>query len=73
MKITFKQNVGMLDRVLRVSIGMALMGLGTLVVKDAIGTVLIILSIPLLFSGITGFCPSYALWGISTKREESCS
>lgn len=72
MKITFKQNVGMLDRMLRVCFGIALIALGILFVKGIIGTVLMILSISLLVSGIAGFCPSYVLLGISTKRESSC-
>jgi DUF2892 family protein len=72
MKITFKQNVGMFDRMLRVCLGLALIALGFLFVKETISTVLIILSIPLLFAGITGYCPTYTLLGISTKRDASC-
>jgi len=72
MKIPFQQNVGIADRMLRVCIGIVLIVLGILIAKGTIGTVLVILSIPLLVSGIAGFCPTYTLLGISTKREGSC-
>ena len=72
MENLFKQNVSALDRVLRVSAGIILMLLSSLIVKGTIGTVLTILSVPLLISGITGICPTYTLLGISTKRETSC-
>ena len=72
MKIPFRQNVGMMDRMLRICIGIVLIVLAVLLVKGTVGTILMILSIPLLVSGIIGFCPSYVLLGISTKRENSC-
>lgn len=72
MKIALRQNMGMLDRMLRVCVGIVLIVLGTLAVKGALGIVLMIFSIPFLIPGITGFCPSYALFGISTKRETTC-
>jgi Inner membrane protein YgaP-like, transmembrane domain len=64
--------MGMLDRMLRVCTGIVLIVLGTLMLEDTAGIILMIVSIPLLISGITGFCPSYRLLGISTKREASC-
>lgn len=72
MKIPFTQNVGSLDRMLRICMGIGLIVLGVLIVKGTIGIILMVLSIPLLVSGIIGFCPSYILLGISTKREGSC-
>ncbi len=71
MKKALKQNMGTLDRVLRLSAGSLLLVLATLVVTGTAATVLIILSIPLLIPGLTGYCPSYSLFGISTKRERS--
>ncbi|MBI4716113.1 MAG: DUF2892 domain-containing protein [Nitrospirae bacterium] len=67
-----KQNVGMMDRMLRICAGMVLLVLGSLFMQGAAGTVLLILGIPLLASGVAGFCPSYILLGISTKREGRC-
>ena len=72
MKIPFQQNVGIADRMLRIGMGIVLIVLGILIAKGTIGTVLVILSMPLLVSGITGFCPTYTLLGISTKREGRC-
>ncbi len=72
MKILLKQNVGTLDRRLRMSVGIILVALGLVLIKGTVGTIFAILSIPLLASGITGFCPSYAFLGISTKREKMC-
>ncbi len=69
MKKVFKQNMGTLDRVLRVIAGSVLLVLATLVATGTTATVLVILTIPLLIPGLTGFCPSYSLFGISTKRE----
>ena len=72
MKIPFRQNVGMMDRMFRICTGLVLIVLGVLVVKGTVGTIFLILSIPLLASGISGCCPTYTLLGISTKREGSC-
>lgn len=73
MKNPLKQNIGLLDRVLRVFVGVALIALATLVANGIVQSILIILSLPLLFSGITGFCPTYTLFGISTARTRSHS
>ncbi len=72
MKISLKQNMGILDRMLRVCVGVVLLVLGMTVVTGSAAIVLLILTIPLLVPGITGFCPTYVLLGISTKREGSC-
>lgn len=72
MKEMFRQNVGVFDRGLRICVGIALLTLGIAVVEGTAGTILIILSVPLLISGITGFCPTYTLFGFSTKRKGSC-
>ncbi len=69
MKSPFKRNMGTLDRTLRVCIGIVLIVLGVLVAKGTVGTIFMIISIPLFFTGITGFCPAYVPFGISTKRE----
>ena len=66
MKNLFKQNTGLLDRALRLFVGIALVTWATIVANDTVRVVFIILSIPLFFSGITGFCPTYTLFGIST-------
>jgi hypothetical protein len=70
VKIPFTQNVGTLDRIIRICIGSALIAIGVLAVKDTTSTILLLLSIVPLVSGITGFCPPCILLGISTKREK---
>jgi hypothetical protein len=57
-----KVNEGAVDRVLRVVVGLVLIGLsatGTVGVWGYIGVV------PLL-TGLAGICPAYAIFGIST-------
>ena len=69
MKDGLKQNMGTLDRVLRVSAGIVLLLLAVSVSAGTTATVLSILCLPLLIPGITGYCPTYTLLGISTKRK----
>jgi hypothetical protein len=57
-----KVNEGTIDRVLRVAVGLVLIGLaaaGTVGVWGYIGVV------PLL-TGLVGICPAYSIFGIST-------
>lgn len=59
-----KSNVGGIDRILRIAIGLILVGLaatGTLGVWAWIGVV------PLA-TGALGWCPPYAMFGISTCK-----
>jgi hypothetical protein len=66
--LTVRRNCGTLDRVLRLVLGIALLGLyGAL---DAPGRYLTLLGLPLIATAITGFCPLYALFGISTLGHE---
>jgi hypothetical protein len=66
-----KKNVGLADTVVRVILALAvvvlyLMGL----VHGTTAIVLGALSAILLATGVAGFCPLYALLGISTKKQE---
>ncbi len=59
-----KQNVGGIDKILRIVVGIALVAataLGALPVWGYIGVV------PLV-TGIAGFCPLYPLLGVSTCK-----
>ncbi len=71
MKTRLRQNMGILDRVLRICAGIVLLLLAVFVVAGTGAIVLAVLSLPLLIPGITGFCPTYTLFGISTKRKEA--
>jgi hypothetical protein len=70
MKVS--RNVGKLDRIVRTVLGTALIIAGAMFAGGGTGTVLYVLSVPLLLSAVLGFCPSYTLLGISTKREKGC-
>ncbi len=72
MKFSLKQNMGMLDRVPRICLGAILLFLATTVIGGTVGTVLVMVSASLLITGITGFCPTYVLLGISTNRAPEC-
>jgi hypothetical protein len=59
-----KANVGSIDRILRVLVGLALIGLtltGTIGLWGWVGVVA-------LATGLIGWCPPYAILGISTCR-----
>ena len=62
-----KQNVGGIDKILRIIVGIALIAatvLGYLPIWGYIGVV------PLV-TGLIGFCPLYPLFGLSTCKKES--
>ena len=57
-----KSNVGGIDRILRIVLGLVLIGLtvsGTIGVWGWVGAVL-------LGTGLMGWCPPYAIFGLST-------
>ena len=66
----FSRNVGGLDRVVRLALGVGLLPAGLLLLNGnhAYGLVLLVLGVIGLATGITGFCPPYVLLGISTAR-----
>lgn len=72
MKISFSQNMGMVDRVVRVCIGVVLVVSGAFILTGAIAVFFIVLSIPLFLSAIVGYCPAYVPFGISTNRQQTC-
>ena len=65
-------NVGGWDRALRILVGLLLL-VGKLAGLQALagtaGTVLAIVGLVLLFSGVVGSCPLYSLSGLSTNRK----
>ena len=64
-----KINEGAIDRAIRGAVGAILLVLGLVVVKGTIGIVLGVLGGILLATGIVGFCPLYALFGIDTNKK----
>jgi len=73
MKKLWQKNVGPMDRCLRICIGITLIIVGAFYVKGTMGTVLFILSVPLILSAIFGVCPGYSILGVSTKDLICCS
>jgi hypothetical protein len=64
-----KTNESNLDRIIRVTLGIALIALffsGT--VAGWLGIVIIVLGVVALFTGVLGFCPLYALLKIHTNK-----
>jgi len=62
-------NLGPVDRVVRVVLGVALLGIGLIVVRGLTGVVLDLVGALLVFSGSIGFCHVCKVCGISTVRK----
>ena len=58
-----KNNVGKIDRIIRIVLGVLLIGNVFYALKNPIGWVGVIL----LVTGIFGICPLYSLLGLNTK------
>lgn len=59
----FKNNVGKTDRIIRVILGVLLIGNVFFALQHPIGW----LGVILLVTGIAGICPLYSLLGVNTK------
>ena len=62
------QNVGSVDRLLRVVLGLGLILAGFLVMRGAVGTVLGVVGLIPLATGLIGWCPLYLPFRFSTKK-----
>ena len=58
-----KQNVGSVERIIRVVLGLAIIGAGVMYASwwGAIGAVLVV-------TGLIGWCPPYAIMGMNTCK-----
>ena len=65
----FKQNVGGMDRVLRIVLGIAMVVIGLFVLKGTTGTVVGIIGLIPLATGLVGFCPLYLPFKFSTNKQ----
>ena len=61
-----KENVGSADKTIRIIVGLALLSLLFILEGNARWWGLV--GLPLLLTGITGYCPGYMPFGISTKK-----
>lgn len=70
----FKRNVGILDRIVRVALGLVLLPVGLFLLGGLQGSVLGLVIAGLggigLLTGFTGFCLLYTLFGINTLEKE---
>jgi len=64
----FKQNMGTVDRAVRIAVGIILAAMGMLVLKGTAGIVVSIVALIPLITGIVGFCPLYVPLKFSTIK-----
>jgi hypothetical protein len=65
----FTQNVGSVDRVLRVVLGLALIIVGFFVLGSTAGIVIGVIGFIPLLTGLAGWCPLYLLFHVSTRNQ----
>jgi hypothetical protein len=64
-----KQNESIADRIVRISVSVVPLTLGLFSPGTVtLRLILVILGTYVLFTGVTGFCPLYALFHFTTKR-----
>jgi len=67
----FTQNESMLDRVIRFVLGAVLLyAWYTVLVTGVLATVVLVLGIILVLTGLIGWCPLYSLFGMSTRQSQ---
>jgi hypothetical protein len=66
-----KVNESGIDRVIRLVLGVVLLGAGIILVKGTAGIVLDVLGVVLIFTAATGFCLLYRVFGdFSTAKKQ---
>lgn len=63
----FKQNEGKMDKTIRLVVGIVSLLLAVFVFTGTIQTIAFVIGVLAIFTGITGFCLLYELFGIKTK------
>ena len=64
----FKQNESKLDRNIRLVVGVISLLLAAFVFTGTLQTVALVVGILALFTGLTGFCLLYKIFGIKTNK-----
>lgn len=64
----FVQNVGSLDRIVRIVAGLALILVGFLVLGGTAGTIVGVVGFIPLLTGLIGWCPLYLPFRFSTRK-----
>jgi len=64
-----KENVGTVDRTIRMVFGIALLFVGLLGPDGALSMVMMVVGLVLVVTGLTSSCPIYSILGKSTVEE----
>ena len=64
----FKQNLGTVDRAIRIGLGIVLAAIGMLVLKGTASAVVSVVALIPLVTGLVGFCPLYVPFKLSTIK-----
>lgn len=64
----FAANEGTIDRVVRIIVGLVLVGLGFFAISGTVGVIVGILGLILLVTGAIGWCPLYMPFKINTRK-----
>jgi hypothetical protein len=70
-----KKNMGTLDKTIRISIALILLGLyiGGNIPEGTVSLLVFVVSVIFLITSTIGFCPIYALLKLTTKKDHSSS
>ena len=63
----FAQNIGSVDRIIRIVLGLALLVIGFFVLGGPAGTVVGVIGFIPLLTGLVGWCPLYRAFKFSTR------
>lgn len=68
-----KKNMGTLDKTIRISIALILLGMyiGGNIPEVTLSLLVFIVSVIFLITSLIGFCPIYALLKLTTKKDHS--
>ncbi len=64
----FKQNLGTVDRMVRIVLGVILAAISMLVLKGTASAIVGVVALIPLITGIVGFCPLYVPLKLSTVK-----
>ena len=64
----FAQNVGGIDRIIRIALGLALIVIGFFILGSTAGTLVGAIGFISLLTGLVGWCPLYLPFKFSTRQ-----
>lgn len=69
--MSIRVNEGSIDRAVRLVVAGVLIGIGLGVLRGPGGIAMAVVAVIPLLTGLSGFCPLYAVFGIDTSRRAS--